>query len=103
MKPGIPTDYETYHEIMEDLLNPIQSEGLDFETLKRLYESKLVYLENLRVKCFFEMNLQEASAYFTVEDYRVIMMAIKQTHLNLRKLVLLAVSCSLDIRFANGI
>lgn len=98
MKPGTPTDYETYNEIMDELLSPIQSDGLDFETLKQLYESKLVYLENLRVKCFLEMNLQESQGFFTTEDYKIILKAITQTHNYLHDLVLLALSCSLESR-----
>lgn len=100
MKPGTPTDYETYHEIMGDLLSPIRSDGLDPETLKRLYESKLVYLENLRSKCFFAMNVRPAQGYFTLEDYQVILKAIVQTRLHLRDLILLALTCSLERQLA---
>lgn len=38
------TDYDTYKEIMGELPKPIIADGLDLETLKRLYESKAVYL-----------------------------------------------------------
>jgi len=102
MKAGTPTDYETYHEIMDELLSPIESEGLDVDTLKRLYESKLVYLENLRVKCFMEMNRKDSNVYFTIHDYRVILSAIDQTHGYLHDLVLTAVTCSLKKRFISA-
>ena len=98
----MPTDYETYLEIMDDLLSPIRSDGLDPDTLKRLYESKLVYLENLRVKCFMEMNHPEGKAFFTVHDYEIILKAIRQTHCHLHDLVVLAVSCSLHKRKVMG-
>ena len=53
---SVKLDYDTYIEISEDLLNPIIGEGLDLDTLKRLYMSKLVYLNNLRKQCFMDIN-----------------------------------------------
>ncbi|MEZ4743381.1 MAG: hypothetical protein R3B45_13205 [Bdellovibrionota bacterium] len=90
-------DYETYREIMDELLRPINGEGLDTDTLKRLYESKLVYLENLRVKCFTEIN-QDYRGFFTMHDYQLILTAIKRTNLHLHDLVLLAVTSGLSRR-----
>ena len=89
------TDYETYREIMNDLLKPILSEGLDTDTLKRLYESKLVYLENLRVKCFRDMNSRKETHY-TKEDYKIIVEASVQTRSHLRGVVLNAINSRLD-------
>lgn len=98
MRAETPTDYETYKEIMDELLRPICSKGLDPDTLKRLYESKLVYLEKLRVKCFQEMNIRGHRGYFSINDYQLILKARNQTHSHLRELILLAVSCSLQTR-----
>ena len=96
MKAQTPTDYSTYREIMDELLRPIQAEGLDFDTLKRLYESKLVYLENLRVKCFMEMNGKKPGAHFSMSDYQIILSAILETHGHLKQMILLALNGSLD-------
>ena len=97
MKKEQSTDYETYREIMDELLQPIQAEGLDVDTLKRLYESKLVYLENLRVRCFYELN-GEQSGHFTMHDYQLILKAAKETNRHLRELILVAVSTKLELR-----
>jgi lipase chaperone LimK len=90
-------DYETYREIMGELLQPIDGEGLDTDTLKRLYESKMVYLENLRVRCFIEMN-QPSSGFFTQEDYQLILTATQRTSSHLRELVLCAMTSGLARR-----
>mgnify|MGYP006276363717 CR=1 FL=1 len=90
-------DHATYREIMGDLLQPISSEGLDFETLKRLYESKVVYLENLRVKCFKEMNSDRGSL-FTAEDHALILKAAAEANRQLRQVVLLAITDNLAKR-----
>ncbi len=97
MKVPMLTDYETYKEIMGELLNPIVSGELDNETLKRLYESKAVYLENLRAKCFWEMNTQGQS-HFTHEDYVLILKAIQETRSQLRQLILHSISENLSRR-----
>lgn len=89
------TDYETYKEIMEDLLKPIASEGIDPETLKRLYESKMVYLENLRVKCFKEVN-GEKNSHFCQDDYKLIVRAGVETRKQLREVVLMAIQTRLS-------
>lgn len=102
MKAETPTDYFTYKEIMEDLLDPIIGEDLDNDTLKRLYESKLVYLENLRVTCFYEMNSQKPASYFSVHDYNLILQAIDLTHNHLRELILMAITYSLESRSINA-
>ena len=88
------TDYDTYREIMGELLRPIEALGLDVDTLKRLYESKLVYLENLRVKCFVEVN-GAVRGHFNMEDYRLILRAVEETNRHLRELVLATLSHSL--------
>ncbi len=90
-------DYPTYREIMGDLLLPISGEGLDFDTLKRLCESKVVYLKNLRVKCFKETNSANGS-HFTVEDQALIVEASVQASLQLRQVVLLAIADNLAKR-----
>lgn len=92
------TDYETYREIMGELLRPIEVSGLDVDTLKRLYESKLVYLENLRVKCFLELN--GASGHFTMDDYTLILRAIGETNRHLRDLILVHITSKLKQRSA---
>jgi len=90
-------DYATYREIMGDLLQPISSEGLDLDTLKRLYESKVVYLENLRIKCFVEMNSDRGS-HFTAEDQALIVKAAAEANRQLRQVVLLAITDNLAKR-----
>ena len=90
------TDYATYRQIMDELTRPIQDEGLDATTLKRLYESKLVYLENLRTKCFVELN--SGTGHFDMDDYHIILNALQETKNHLRELVLLAVTESLALR-----
>ena len=90
------TDYNTYREIMGELLRPIEASGLDVDTLKRLYESKLVYLENLRVKCFLELN--GAGGHFTMEDYRLILRATSETNKHLRDLILVHITTKLKQR-----
>ena len=93
------TDFETYREIMGELLRPIAGEGLDADTLKRLYESKLVYLENLRLKCFRAIN-SPTSGHFSTDDYSLIVQAISDTRGHLRHAMLLAISGSLARRKA---
>src|SRR5690606_501045 len=97
MKKRASTDYATYREIMGELLRPIDGRGLDVDTLKRLYESKLVYLENLRVKCFREINGVEESP-FTLSDYELILDAVHQTGRHLRELILMAIMHNLQRR-----
>jgi hypothetical protein len=82
---------------MDELLRPIDGEGLDIETLKRLYESKLVYLENLRIRCFVEMN-QEKPGLFKLSDYNIVLVAISRTTKHLQDLVVLAVTSGLAKR-----
>lgn len=93
------TDYQTYREIMSELATPIHAEGLDADTLKRLYDSKLVYLENLRTKCFREMNLAKDSP-FTSDDLQLIIGSIAQTKEHIAELVRHAVHVSLAKRRA---
>jgi hypothetical protein len=89
------TDYETYKEIMSDLLKPISEEGLDHETLKKLYESKMVYLENLRIKCFREVNMNTKS-HFKHEDYELILQAGVETRKQLRDVMMTAICSKLS-------
>jgi hypothetical protein len=98
MRKDRSTDYETYREIMGELLRPIESHDLDVDTLKRLYESKLVYLENLRVKCFVEVNGQGTESLFTMDDYRLILKALDETNRHLRDLILCAITTKLKQR-----
>ena len=97
MTPPSPTDYETYKEIMAELLQPISSRGLDDDTLRRLYESKLVYLENLRQKCFWEINTSKDSP-FGIEDHALILDAIAKTRVQLKGIILLAITNNLARR-----
>lgn len=99
MRKDRSTDYETYREIMGELLRPIEVEGLDVDTMKRLYESKLVYLENLRIKCFCELNSGVQSP-FTFDDYGLILKALAETNRHLRDLILLAINTNLKKRSA---
>ena len=82
MKNLSSTEYSIYQEILDDLLKPIVHDGLDDETLRRLYESKLVYLENLRAKCFREINV-ETKGTFTANDFRLILEALNLTRCHL--------------------
>lgn len=88
MGDWVATDYQTYREIMDELVKPIIGEDLDPETLKNLYESKAVYLENLRLRCFSELN-QGRATHFTWDDYRLILKAKDQTKSHVRQLILL--------------
>jgi len=100
MRKDRATDYETYREIMGELLRPIDGAGLDADTLKRLYESKLVYLENLRVRCFMELN-GPRPGHFTMDDYRLILEAVGQTNAHLRDLILVTLTSQLKKRTAS--
>jgi len=93
------TDYETYRDIMPELLNPIETGDLSPEVLVRLYQSKLVYLESLRNKCFLEMNGM-ASSSFTASDYSLIIEAIALSRDQLRQVVVGAIETNLSRRFA---
>ncbi len=97
MVKHVATDYETYKEIMSDLLRPISGAGLDDDTLRRLYESKLVYLDNLRQKCFVEINSTKPS-HFNTEDHALIIGAIKQTRLHLKEVILFTIMNNLSRR-----
>jgi len=97
MRTNDQTDYATYKEIMGELLGPIQAVDLDVDTLKRLYESKLVYLENLRVKCFYEINAN-CQSHFDVDDYELILHAVKETNRHLCEIVLIAITGNLKNR-----
>lgn len=94
MRKGYSTDYATYREIMGELMRPITGEGLDTDTLKRLYESKLVYLEHLRVKCFFQLN-SKLEGPFTGDDYALIVQALGETRKQVRDLMLIAIQTHL--------
>lgn len=72
------SDYETYLKIKWDLHRPIQDTEIDFDTMKRLYESKLAYLERLRVHCFYSMNHEDDQA-FQMKDYECILQALRST------------------------
>jgi hypothetical protein len=97
MRNDRATDYDTYREIMGELMRPIEAGGLDVDTLKRLYESKLVYLENLRVRCFVELNGNKPG-HFTVDDYQLIVEALAETNRHLRHLMLGAITANLRRR-----
>ncbi len=92
--------YETYKEIMDELSSPIQSHDLDVSTLKRLYESKLVYLENLRDKIFMLLNDDVKKTPFTWSDYEFIIKAKEATGEHLRAAVLVAITDSLSKKSA---
>ena len=89
-------DFDTYREIMDELLQPISGEDLDADTLKRLYESKLVYLENLRIKCFEQLNDSKSDSHFTTDDYSVILDARNKTQGHIRTLIFNAMTENLQ-------
>ena len=101
MADFIATDYETYREIMGELVSPIIAKGLDIDTLKRLYESKAVYLENLRVKCFWELNTNQEKTYFKQSDYVLILQALEDTKSQLRNMIICAINDNLERRRAS--
>jgi hypothetical protein len=84
---------------MGELIKPILAEGLDPETLKSLYESKAVYLENLRIKCFKELN-SKPDSHFTWADYSLVVRAIEENRSHVRDLILLAFNEKLERRKA---
>ena len=53
----------------------------------RLHESKVIYLENLRVRCFKELNL-EGVAHFSWDDYNYIVLALEECRATTRSLVI---------------
>jgi hypothetical protein len=83
-------DYKNYREIMDQLLNPIEGKSLDDQTLLQLYESKLVYLENLRARAFFASNRPD-QGFFTPKDQQLIIEAIATTKLHLRDAVVFSI------------
>ena len=99
MKLDVITDYQTYREIMDELLIPINGDDLDPDLLVRLYQSKLVYLENLRTKCFMAMN-RKSETLFTSEDYALIIKAVQETKTHLRQTMVLAIAENLSNRKA---
>lgn len=98
MSKHAETDYQTYKQIMGELIQPIVATGLPDETLKRLYESKLVYLENLRLKCFREINNASSSAHFQQSDYELILAALSKTREHLREVVMVVIHTNLNKR-----
>ncbi|MEI8025713.1 MAG: hypothetical protein WCI18_05115 [Pseudomonadota bacterium] len=92
-------DYETFKEIEPELLRPILGDGLDYETLRKLYESKIVYLSHLRSRCFKEIN-QNMSPDFKPDDLATIVRALTLTQEHVRLLVLTAMQESLAKRRA---
>ncbi len=92
-------DYETFKEIEPELLRPILGDGLDYETLRKLYESKIVYLSHLRTRCFVEIN-QSETPDFKPEDLATIVRALALTRGHVRSLVLTAMQESLGKRRA---
>jgi hypothetical protein len=80
---------------VDELQKPILAEGLDPDTLKRLYESKRVYLANLRLRCFREIN-GSSSTGFTAADLEIIVNAIARTEEDIKSLILGQVKSTLD-------
>ena len=89
-----PTDYESFQEIIDDLMKPIRGDGLAVETVVRLYESKLAYLENVRIKCFRDINHAKGDnrQKFQTQDYELILAAIDLTKKTLKLTVLSSVT-----------
>ncbi len=95
MAQGYLTDYETYREILDDLLQPINAANLDTNTIKRLYQSKITYLENLRLRCFSDINKASITP-FTQHDYSIILHAKQVAQVHLRQLILATLHTSLE-------
>ncbi len=93
-------EYTAFCQIRPDLLLPITGEGIDGDTLVRLYESKLVYLENLREKAFMDINSRLAERYFQNGDYLGILEAIEITKLQLKEVMIGEIRHSLGRRKA---
>lgn len=88
--------YDAYIEIKSELVKPISDNGLDGQTVKRLYESKAVYLENLRIKCFREMNhFRHRDDGFNEDDYQFILNAAKINRNHLRSHIMTHIKDSL--------
>ncbi len=85
--PPSNTDYVTYRQVATDLQLPICEAGLDRDTVKKLYESKWIYLESLRTRCFLEINRGESGSLFSLDDYRQIVEAQKKTVFHMRELI----------------
>ena len=94
MEKTLFDDYKTYKEIVSELMNPIVGNELDLETLTMLYESKLVYLEHIRLQCFQSINSNQQNC-FTKEDLDFIVSAIYDTNQRLTTLIKLVISKSL--------
>lgn len=91
------TDYETFMQIRAEILCPIADSGLDVVTLRSLHESKLVYLNQLRVQCFHSLNTPAPKDLYSMSDYQLIMQAIHSTKKQLRELMLGAISSALNM------
>lgn len=102
MKPprSFRKDFESYHDIRSDLHLPISADGLDTETLIRLYESKLVYLQNLRIKAFQDINGSAEKSTFSAADYTHILTAIQTTQTHLREVMVCEIRTSISRRKA---
>ena len=91
------TDYETYREIMDELKNPIIGKGLDPDLLIRLHESKVIYLDNLRVRCFREINKNEET-HFSWDDYIYIVSALDDCRATTKSLIIHSINTLLSTK-----
>lgn len=84
-------EYRIYRKVFEELARPLDVSGLDIETIIKLYKSKLIYLENLRLRCFNHINHRVPSgsvSCFNGHDLSFIIYAQKETKLHLRQVYL---------------
>ncbi|MEY4065812.1 MAG: hypothetical protein RIR26_2020 [Pseudomonadota bacterium] len=91
--------YQLYCELLEELLEPIEP-TLDLNTRYELYQSKLIYLENLQEQCFRSVNRNsnghsQMHDDFTSQDLQTIKTAITSTHAFMRSTILEALNLRL--------
>lgn len=92
--------YQLYRELMEELLAPLEP-TLDVNVRYELYQSKLIYLENLQEQCFRTVNKRPAGSAthnddFTPQDMKTINSAITSTHNFMRSTILEALNLRLS-------
>jgi hypothetical protein len=72
--------YELYRELAGELCAPIDDVNMGLELRHELYLSKLVYLQNLQVQCFKNINSsQQKDCLYDVSDLENIYHAIQVT------------------------
>lgn len=80
-------NYDLYRDIADDLSSQVDQK-LEPEVRYELYQSKLVYLTNLQIQCFKQINLAGSKSQFQNSDLANIILAIEMTHKQMRDTVL---------------